>query len=442
MSEEGSAPGMETAANESAVSVHRGLLEAFRALDMSWPRWALVRGEDDLEVPRGDVDLLVAGASSSRLRSVLDAVGFRHLPAAGRGSHRFYFRYETAEDLWLKLDLVDSFEFGEHQELSTSWARRCLQRRVRVEPLNQLRPDDRGWLLVLHLLLDKGHISENRRDEVVRAAVQAGADGPVPTFLSRLTGDPSLPVRLLDALRGSHFDAAEELGRQIRRRWESRYPGRVVLLRLARRFARRVSGVTLASWGPGRVVAILGPDGAGKTTLAASVCDDLPATTRYVYMGLWRESRWDAPLRGIPGGPTGLLVSRAISAGLRVRYHRFRGRIVVVDRFSYDVLASQPATIGDRVVAAVALRVAPEPDELLLLDAPGEVMFARKHEHSVELLEARRQSYLGLRTRFPAMVVLDATRSADHVRRMALDALWNQGRTGRTANPGRHDTDG
>jgi thymidylate kinase len=52
-------------------------------------------------------------------------------------------------------------------------------------------------------------------------------------------------------------------------------------------------------------------------------------------------------------------------------------------------------------------------------------MYARKQEHSVEVLETRRQAYLSLRSRFPTMVVLDATQSADTVRRAALDALWN-----------------
>jgi thymidylate kinase len=155
------------------------------------------------------------------------------------------------------------------------------------------------------------------------------------------------------------------------------------------------------------------------------MCRDLPTGGRYVYMGLWRESSWDPVLARVPGARLGLLLTRAARASLLVRYHRARGRVVVVDRFSYDIFASADASLGGRVLAAFVLRAAPTPDELVLLDAPGEVMFARKREHSVEVLETRRQAYLGLGARFPQMVVLDATGSADAVRRTALAALWN-----------------
>jgi len=264
-----------------------------------------------------------------------------------------------------------------------------------------------------------------RQPEAAAAAAAASRTGPVPRFLAEVTGRPDVAHRLVDLILASDFDSANALGAEVRRRWSERRRLRSAATRLVGRVARHTSGLTLGTRGPSRVVAILGPDGAGKTTLAEGLCRDLPTGGRYVYMGLWKESRREALLARIPGARLGLLLGRAGRASLRVRYHRARGRMVVVDRFSYDIFASADPSLGGRLLASFVLRAAPSPDELVLLDAPGEVMYARKGEHSVEVLETRRQAYLGLGTRFPQMIVLDATQSADAVRRMALDALWN-----------------
>lgn len=61
-----------------------------------------------------------------------------------------------------------------------------------------------------------------------------------------------------------------------------------------------------------------------------------------------------------------------------------------------------------------------------MLDAPGELMFARKGEHTVEALERRRQGYLALRDRFPQLVVVDATQPAQVVRRQVTEVIWER----------------
>jgi thymidylate kinase len=66
----------------------------------------------------------------------------------------------------------------------------------------------------------------------------------------------------------------------------------------------------------------------------------------------------------------------------------------------------------------------PAPDLVLVLDAPGEVLYARKGEHSADFLEQQRQQYIALRARLPEMIVVDATRDAERVRRDALAAIW------------------
>jgi len=66
-----------------------------------------------------------------------------------------------------------------------------------------------------------------------------------------------------------------------------------------------------------------------------------------------------------------------------------------------------------------------KPDTFVVLDAPGEVMFARKGEHDVETLEERRQRYLDLQDRYPNVAVVDATQSADDVLRDVSALIWS-----------------
>jgi thymidylate kinase len=57
----------------------------------------------------------------------------------------------------------------------------------------------------------------------------------------------------------------------------------------------------------------------------------------------------------------------------------------------------------------------PKPDFVICLDAPGQLLFERKHEASVEWLERRREQYLQLADVFPDFVVVDVDRPLDAV---------------------------
>jgi thymidylate kinase len=62
----------------------------------------------------------------------------------------------------------------------------------------------------------------------------------------------------------------------------------------------------------------------------------------------------------------------------------------------------------------------------LFLDAPGELLYARKGERNPADLEAQRQQYLRLKTTLPQMVVVDASRGAESVRQEATDLIWKK----------------
>lgn len=174
-------------------------------------------------------------------------------------------------------------------------------------------------------------------------------------------------------------------------------------------------------------VALLGPDGSGKSTLAEGLRQTLSITVRVVYLGLYRTSRWRQQLGRVPGAMF-LVRLTLVRAGVwKGRRSLRRGELVVFDRYTIDTWLPLPnPSSRARVSRALLSRAAPPPDLVLLLDAPGSVMFQRKGEHSVEELERNRAEYLGLLDRMPNMVVLDATLPADEVLRQARTHVEQQ----------------
>jgi hypothetical protein len=96
-----------------------------------------------------------------------------------------------------------------------------------------------------------------------------------------------------------------------------------------------------------------------------------------------------------------------------------RGRIVVFDRhFFLDYYHADVDSAGRRGPAQrrhgwMLRRMYPRPDLVIMLDAPAEVLHARKPEATVAWLERRRQQYLELAPLVPQFVVVDVDRPLD-----------------------------
>jgi thymidylate kinase len=180
----------------------------------------------------------------------------------------------------------------------------------------------------------------------------------------------------------------------------------------------------------GLTVALLAPDGAGKTRLAESLGTAVGLPARSVYMGLYQQpthpSRWSRLSRALqrPGIHLLTLLLTQWQRYLIARLHKALGRLVIFDRYSYDALVSD-ATVSwrDRASRWLLSRACPAPDLVLVLDAPGEVLYARKREHTPRELERQRQLYLRLAAQLPGAVVIDAARDFEEVRREAAQLI-------------------
>lgn len=338
----------------------RGALDALAAAGIPYA----TRGEQPIDdpPPGGDVDVLVGAAGADAAERILAEAGFNRLHAPGHRRHRFYFAFEPDRARWLKIDV-------------------------------SLVPRRFAWDL-------------SARDEA-----------SLRRFAAYRTGrkaSPRLPERVWSALQ--------------RRR-------------------------PLAPRRRGPVVAVLGPDGAGKGSVIAALRGQIQATVTPVYLGHGHESRAayaragrravgpvDQPgrLRSAVRAVLGLLPHHLRDVQYRVRRavrmaartwtayaYAWRGDIVLCDRHPLEALAvdahdRSPGSLAER---AVLRRLVPWPDAVVLLDAPGDVLFARKGEHSPELLDGWRGAY---RDVFGARnaTVISTTDGLDRVVAQASAVLW------------------
>jgi len=403
--------------------------EAFAALDARTSGWVVLRGIGRYAGDGDDVDVLVRPASGGPVDRLLSGTSFVRVAPGGRGSHRFPLRIREREfrayvqdnDTWVDLDLLTEVAFGLDLEYRTALAGELIGRRRRVNGVERLEPVDEFWYVALHDLLKRGCVAAHRWSVLCEDAATIATTGPVHQLAERVL--PGSAQRLLRALQHQDLGRARELGSALQRAWQRRRPVGTLVVRAVSRVVRDVPSPA----GGGLSVALVGPDGAGKTTLAAALRGTMPVPSAYVYLGIWRDMRYESVLRWLIGARLAVRLFSLLGKARWIAWQRRMGRLVLLDRFTAD--ADLPYDRFDwrgRVSAAIVRRTVPDPDLVLVLDAPGALMFARKGEHTEAELEESRSNYLRIAHRFRHHAVIDATRPADVVRREATALIWRR----------------
>jgi len=382
---------------------------------------------EELDGGGGEVDVLVLAQQLDHLAQLLAQHGFVRLPTWGQAPHHFFVYYDVPTDCWLKLDVISDIRFGRRLRVfRTSLAADCLAYRERIDGIYVASPEDELVTLLLHCLLDKGQFAADRCRRLGELMQCIRRPHHIASQIARYW--PGLSWEwIASAVNRGDWDALLAT-RPIAAGALARHDSRIGVARLVRASALRKMAryVRLVRpYAPG--IALLAPDGAGKSTTANQLRTHFFVPVDSVYMGLYsgRDGlQGRRRVRGLSG--LGLLFLQW-QRYLRARAHQSHNHAVIFDRYTYDALL--PAVAASRLARTrrwILARACPAPDLVVVLDAPGELLFARKREHTARALERQRQAYLHLHTVLPSSVVIDATREPEQVRRTVTALLWNQ----------------
>lgn len=218
-------------------------------------------------------------------------------------------------------------------------------------------------------------------------------------------------------------------------------------------------------------VAFVGPDGSGKSTVVRAVAERLGRPTLRVYMGVNPDESehqlpttrlvWALRRRGgkrpDTGPPPALgavaepgrdqplpkrmlksarrlarlanLVSEELYRAAVISRAERRGVVVLLDRhyfldyFAHDIAPGVDRDVSRRLHGLFLEKILPKPDLVVYLEAPAEVLHARKGEGTVDDLRRRQRDYEAAFERLPRVVRIDAAAPIDDVVARAVELV-------------------
>lgn len=446
---------------DASQTIASDVANALQAINCAGVEYALLRGFAELSAETGDleIDLLVDPAQLAMLKKTLQAIGFAQFPSWGYEPHLFFATYDKRRGGWLKLDIVTDLIYGAPVRwLRLNLAKDCLAKRVLHDGIYTLCPADEFFTLLIHCLLDKGEFREQRRRELLQLGGMIAAEAPQKSrlddhfarFLNNLLNRESA----LTIIEQNDAVAIAAIQKQISRKLFAAGPLQSRQRKLSVRFRRKLRPLLFFLNHRGFWIVLMAPDGGGKSTLAKTLLRQPLLRPKLVYMGTNVESstiglptsKWlrkhykysDGTPKSFGVRIVKLLIypNRVLELYFRAlvaMIYRLTGHTVIFDRFVYDsFLAKPPKGMGKKIRRWLLHGPVPHADVTYFLDAPGEVLFRRKKEHSPEILERQRQTFLGLQNRIPTMKIVDATQSPEIVQREVLGDIFRLFRSRKT----------
>ena len=178
--------------------------------------WALLRGRSELGTGR-DVDLLVEDAHLQAAEEIVFGLGGAPLPQRRYPWHHMFVVDIPGPGPNLKLDLVTRLIYSRELRIPSGLEHGCLERRVgdRDGDLVWLSPTDTFWTILLHCVLDKRHVKDDRADELLSRVDDLTRPSPGEEFFASLCPPDWSAQRAVDCVVRRDWSPLGRLGSQI-----------------------------------------------------------------------------------------------------------------------------------------------------------------------------------------------------------------------------------
>jgi len=390
------------------------LRRVFDALDAAGVEWCVL-GADRSDAGT-EIRLLLPRADSTRFRRLFARHGLIPIRGFGPGARSSRIGYDADTDAWVTLEVATDLRWGPYRGPALTDGAERLRRR-RSDDVWVLEDGEAFWMLLLDGLLDGSEIHSPRRAQLRDLAAHAATSDVLGVFVDTLASGGVTADTLLRAVQIGDWDVVEAARPVLRSGFRTTPSGHAT--------GRWPTGTRATPLGGrGLTVALVGPDGSGKSTLTATLRGVFPFAVETVYMGMHRDALASTRGERPPTLPARLVAQWGRYA--KARSLSASGTMVIFDRYPVDATlpAARQAPAGRRAVRWLIGHTVPEPDLMIVLDAPAEVLFERKHEQPVDVLERRRRQYLELVERRSGTVVVDATADLEDLRRRVTRVIW------------------
>ncbi len=437
----------------SLIPLEKLLTSFFHHLECDNIPYAVLRNYEEL--PKsvridGDIDILTDSEKLNDIACLLKKAAKEagcSVVQAFHGAGWLEYRIAKTEENYLFA--IQFHIHGEEARLGMPIfdAESILARRRKYKNFYISNPVDEAMLSWFTRVLSHGKGKAAYREPVVSAARQH--PDLAMNILSQSFGE-RLGKELYEAFLNNNPEKSEHLYKTLNRTivFQAIRKGpvqwRLILKRVFEGIRWRIPPISY-----GVTLALVGPDGCGKSAVAYEVLEALshiyltgPPKRLHLRPGLLprladlpHPSRWfrsvetsspvTAPHSAVPSGIPASLIRLLYYAAdyiigymLKIApYARWRRTLVIFERYYYDFIVD-PLRARIKLpewIAKSLLKFIPQPDIVIYLDAPPEVILSRKQEVPADEVKRQVHSYRALMNELSNAYIIDATKPVSEI---------------------------